>query len=127
MLDRNIDETLDESRTSLPHAMLIDHDAREREHLASCLRIGGFEVVVASDLDDAMGYLSLHSRPDFALIDSASGEELFEQLRSSDACAGMKFIGLGESRSGLDRSFARPINAEQLVDELSREFGVVAV
>ena len=58
---------------------------------------------------------------------ASDNESLIEQLRSNDACDGMKFIGLGDNRSGLDRSFARPINAEQLVDELSREFGVVAV
>ena len=128
VLDRNIDNTLEESRDSLPHALLIDNDENEREHLATCLRIGGFEVVVARNVDDALGYLSLHSRPDFALIDLANGDEnLVDQLRSNDACAGLKFIGLGEHRGGLERSFARPINAEQLVDELTREFGVVAV
>jgi len=128
VLDRNIDDTLGESRDLLPQALLIDNDANEREHLASCLRIGGFEVVTASNADDAMGYLSLHSRPDFALIGLTSGEEnLIEQLRSTDACAGMRFIGLGENRDGLDRSFARPINAELLVDELTRDFGGVAV
>jgi len=127
-LDRNIDTTLEESRDSSPHALLIDNDVNERELLASCLRLGGFEVVIASNADDALGYLSLHSRPDFALIDLASGDEkLIDRLRSTDACAGMKFIGLGESRGGIDRSFPRPINAEQLVDELTREFGVVAV
>ncbi len=128
ILDRNVDDTLEESRDSPPHALLIDNDVNEREHLASCLRIGGFEVVVARNVDDALGYLSLHSRPDFALIDLGNGNEnLIDQLRSSDVCAGMKFIGLGEHRGGLERSFARPINAEQLVDELTREFGVVAV
>jgi len=128
VLDRHIDDTLEECRDSHPHALLIDNDANEREHLASCLRIGGFEVVTACNADDAMGYLSLHSRPDFALIGLEGGDEdLIEQLRSTDACAGMKFIGLGEHRGGLDRSFARPINAELLVDELTRDFGGVAV
>ncbi|HJN13750.1 MAG TPA: carbon storage regulator [Pirellulaceae bacterium] len=128
VLDCNIDDTLEDSHGSSPHALLIDNDANERELLASCLRLGGFEVVIASNADDALGYLSLHSRPDFALIDSASGDEtMIDQLRSTDACAGMKFIGLGDNRSGIDRWFARPINAEQLVDELTREFGVIAV
>ena len=128
VLDRNIDDTLEENGDSSPHALLIDNDETEREHLASCLRIGGFEVAVARDADDALGYLSLHSRPDFALIDLANdGENLVDQLRSTGACTGMKFIGLGEHRVGLERSFARPINVEQLVDELTREFGVVAV
>jgi carbon storage regulator CsrA len=127
VLDRNIDKTFEESHDILPHALLIDKDENEREHLASCLRIGGFEVVTASNADDALGYLSLHSCPDFALIDLANDENLVDQLRSTDTCAGMKLIGLGEHRVGLERSFARPINAEQLVDELTREFGVVAV
>jgi carbon storage regulator CsrA len=127
-LDRHIDDTLDENRKPAPHALLIDDDANERELLASCLRLGGFEVVVASDANDALGYLSLHSRPDFALINVGSGnEKLITELRCNQACNGMRLIGLGESRGGIDRTFARPINAEQLVDELTREFGVTAV
>lgn len=124
-LDQNIDDTLDESRDTAPHALLIDGDANERELLASCLRLGGFEVVIASNADDALSYLSMHSRPDFALIDVSNAD--VDQLRADDACTGMRFIGLGEQRRGIDRSFTRPINAEQLVDELTREFGVVAV
>jgi CheY-like chemotaxis protein len=107
---------------------LIDNDANERELLASCLRLSGFEVVIATNADDALGYLSMHSRPDFALIDVSNADDhVVDQLRASDACAGIKFIGLGEDQAGIDRAFARPINAEQLVDELTRAFGVIAV
>ncbi len=127
-LDRNIDDTLEEKNISGPHALLIDNDANERELLASCLRLSGFEVVIASNADDALGYLSMHSRPDFALIDvSHADDHVIDRLRSSDACGGIKFIGLGENQAGIDRAFARPIDAEKLVDELTREFEVVAV
>lgn len=127
-LDREVDQTLEEARPMPPQALLIDNDANERELLASCLRLGGFEVVIASSASDALGYLSLHARPDFVLIDVAdSDQSAVEQMRAHDGCVGMKFIGLGENRTGIDRMFARPINAEQLVDELTREFGVIAV
>lgn len=127
-LDRDINETLDESRDTAPHALLIDDDPNERELLASCLRLGGFEVVIAADADDALGYLSLHARPDFALINVTGGDQqVISRLRSSDACTGMRFFGLGENQGDIERTFARPINAEQLVDELTREFGVIAV
>jgi len=127
-LDRRRESAIEEPVDHPPHALLIDSDANERELLASCLRLGGFEVVIASSADDAVGYLSMHSRPDFALIDvSKVDEHMVERLRASGACTGIKMIGLGENQTGVDRAFARPINAEQLVDELTREFGVVAV
>jgi len=127
-LDRGVDEMLEETRKPAPHALLIDADPTERELLASCLRLAGFEVVIAADADDALGYLSLHSRPDFALINVARDDEtLISRLRSNESSAGMRLIGLGDTAGGIDRAFARPINAEQLVDELAREFGVVAV
>ena len=127
-LDRKMDNTLEERLPTVPYALLIDNDANERELLASCLRLSGFEVVIASSADDALAYLSMHSRPDVALIDVSNlNDHVVQRLRSSEACAGIKFIGLGEDQVGIDRAFTRPINAEQLVDELTREFGVVAV
>ena len=127
-LDQTSNSVLEERDTNSPYALLIDSDANERELLASCLRLAGFEVVIAAGADDALGYLSMHSSPDFALIDESNvAEHVVDRLRSSGTCKGIKFIGLGEDQAGIDRSFARPINAEQLVHELTREFGVIAV
>ncbi len=127
-LDQTVGETLEEIDRRPPHALLIDTDANERELLASCLRLSGFEVVIASDAEDAIGYLSMHSRPDVALLDASRVDaEDVERLRSTEACQDIKLIGLGERQPGVDQAFARPINAEQLVDALTRELTVVAV
>lgn len=124
-LEREVNEIVaDEATGQTAHALLIDNDPNERELLASCLRLGGFEVDVASDTADALGYLSLHAAPDFALVGSVPDDAVLIDALRSEAGDAMKLFGLGLHANSVDRSFPRPINAERLVDALAREFGV---
>ncbi|MCP4192477.1 MAG: carbon storage regulator [Planctomycetaceae bacterium] len=122
-LERGIHEP-ETTEAETPHALLINRNANERELLASCLRFGGFEVAAAPNTGAAFDYLSLHACPDFALIDTADAtSEFTEQLRSNQACSQMKLFGIGEPHAACtDGSFPRPIDAEILVGELTREY-----
>lgn len=109
---------------SAPHALLIDRDPNEGQLLASYLRLNGFEVTTANDRDDALDYLSLHSCPDFVLLDvptaSAANSEFLSQLRNRAECKKLKLFAFSEIEpAGVDRWFPRPIDAERLVRELT--------
>ncbi len=120
-LEREVNETMaNDATVQNPHALLIDSDSNERDLLASCLRLGGFAVDIVSNADDAIGYLSLHGTPDFALVT----DDVDAATLRREAGEGIKLFGLGLDELTTDRSFPRPINAERLVDELAREFGV---
>ena len=113
-----------------PHGLLINRNPNERELLASCLRFGGFEVAAAASTGDAFDYLSLHACPDFALIDTEDAtSDFIQELRSNRAFEQMKLFGIGEPRDACAAgSFPRPINAEILVGELTREYaGRIAI
>lgn len=109
---------------SLPHALLIDYDPNESQLLASYLRLNGFEVTTADDRSDALDYLSLHSCPDFVLLDMLTAQdtnaEFLAQLRGKAGCEKLKLFALGNIEpTGVDRWFPRPIDAERLVRELA--------
>ncbi|MEO8495030.1 MAG: carbon storage regulator, partial [Planctomycetota bacterium] len=103
--------------TSLPHALLIDRDPNESRLLASYLRLNGFEVTTADGRDDALDYLSLHSCPDFVLLDMLGAQDansaFLAQLRGQAGCEKLKLFALANVEpSGVDRWFPRPIDAE---------------
>ncbi|MBC8356694.1 MAG: carbon storage regulator [Planctomycetes bacterium] len=117
-----LDETSDSS--SAPHALLIDRDPNESRLLASYLRLNGFEVTTADDRDDALDYLSLHSCPDFVLLDMLAvqdaSSEYLTQLRDRSRDDKLKLFAFSDIQpSGVDRWFPRPIDAERLVRELT--------
>jgi len=125
-LEQDTKSALDESGepASLPHALLIDGDPNERQLLASYLRLNGFEVTMADGRSDALDYLSLHSCPDFVLLDMpttpVANADFLAQLRGHTGCEKLKLFALGNVEpSGVDRWFPRPIDAERLVRELA--------
>ena len=125
-LEQDTKSALDESAetANLPHALLIDGDPNERQLLASYLRLNGFQVTSANCLSDALDYLSLHSCPDFVLLDMPTAQdattEFLAELRGQTGCEKLKLFALGSVEpSGVDRWFPRPIDAERLVRELA--------
>lgn len=124
-LEQDTKAALDESvESATPHALLIDGDPNERQLLASYLRMNGFEVTTADGRGDALDYLSLHSCPDFVLLDMPTAQdpsgEFLTQLRGQAGCEALKLFALGNVEpSGVDRWFPRPIDAERLVRELA--------
>ncbi len=110
-----------------PHALVVASDRNERQLLASCLRWNGFEVTTANNGDEALGYLSLHARPDFVLFDSATAQSaqvpFVTQIRTESGCERLKCFAHSDTEpSGVDRWFPRPFDLERLVQELSQEF-----
>jgi carbon storage regulator CsrA len=125
-LEQDSKSTLDESTDSacLPHALLIDRDPNEGQLLASYLRLNGFEVTTAEGRDDALDFLSLHSCPDFVLLDILNSQEpnveFLAQLRGHTGCEKLKLFAFSDAEpAGVDRWFPRPIDAERLVRELT--------
>ena len=117
-----LDEPAEPAR--VPHALLIDRDANEGQLLASYLRLNGFEVTTAQDRDDALDFLSLHSCPDFVLLDILKGQDtnsdFLGQLRAHRGGENLKLFAFSDAEpSGVDRLFPRPIDAERLVRELA--------
>jgi carbon storage regulator CsrA len=120
-LDREVNEALaDDMSVDSPQALVINSDSNEKDLLASCLRIRGFEVHVASNVQDAIGFLSLHASPTLAIVTNGLDAAALRR----EAGKGMKLIGLGLDEPTIHRSFPRPLNAERLVDELAREFAM---
>jgi carbon storage regulator CsrA len=125
-LEQDSKSTLDESTESarLPHALLIDRDPNEGRLLASYLRLNGFEVTTAEGRDDALDFLSLHSCPDFVLLDILNSQEpnaeFLAQLRGPTGREKLKLFAFSDAEpAGVDRWFPRPIDAERLVRELT--------
>jgi len=125
-LEQDTKSALDESGESAnpPRALLIDRDPNESQLLASYLRRNGFEVTTADDRSDALDYLSLHSCPEFVLLDMPSAQdansEFLAQLRGQAGCEKLKLFALGNVEPpGVDRWFPRPIDVERLVRELT--------
>ena len=125
-LEHDTQIALDEPKdaTNVPHALLIDEDRNESQLLASYLRLNGFEVTAANNQNDALDYLSLHSCPDFVLMDfvadQSTSASFIAQLREHASSSSVKLFAFCESEpTGVDRWFPRPIDAERLVRELS--------
>ena len=115
------DSLSDDRSEPVPHALLIQRASSERDLLASCLRFGGIEVITSASREDAEGYLSLHSCPDFAIIDSVEASTDFIDVLRTRPYDQMQLFGLGEIPA-LAHCFPRPLNAETLVEKLTRDF-----
>ncbi len=124
-LEQDTRVALDESPepADSPHALLIDHDRNESQLLAGYLRLNGIEVTTTDDQDDALDYLSLHSSPDFVLLDMVAGPrdniDFLAKIRDQATASCPKLIAFSDTEpTGVDRWFPRPIDPERLVREL---------
>lgn len=116
-------------------ALVVEDDANESELLAGFLRMSGFEVATAGDGADALGYLSSHCCPDFMLLDMVmprcDGPSTLDAIRQRPELGQMKVFaisgrsptayGVPTGPQGVDRWFAKPVNPELLVKEMSRQ------
>jgi carbon storage regulator CsrA len=118
-------------------ALLVEDDSNECELLAGFLRISGYEVATAGDGADALDYLASHQRPDVVLLDMFmprfDGQQTVQAIRSDPRLEDLKVfaisgtspakLGIATGPTGVDRWFAKPVNPETLVREMSRELG----
>lgn len=120
-----------------PHlrALLVEDDKNECELLAGYLRMCGFDVTSVNDGADAIAHLASHERPDVVLLDmlmpKCNGARTVELIRRTPQLLGLKVfaisgtnpddLGVVTGPRGVDRWFAKPVNPESLVREMTRE------
>jgi len=115
-------------------ALVVEDDQNERELLAAYLRMGGLDVDVANDGQDALDYLHTHKRPDVVLMDLAlprcDGPTAIREIRKDPAIADVRIFAVtGRPREQfgdggnlrVDRWFNKPLNAEDLLRDLRRD------
>ena len=122
-------------------ALLVEDDANESELLAGYLRMSGFDVDRAMDGLQAMVYLSRHRSPDIVLLDMQmprmNGPKTVSSIRWNPAYRDVKIFavsgtpqsecGVRIGPKGVDRWFSKPINPQQLVDEMNRDLATANV
>jgi CheY-like chemotaxis protein len=115
-------------------ALVVEDDQNERELLAAYLRMGGLDVDVANDGQDALDYLHTHKRPDVVLMDLAlprcDGPTAIREIRNDPAIADVRIFAVtGRPRDQfgdggnfrVDRWFNKPLNAEDLLRDLRHD------
>lgn len=115
--------------------LLVEDDRNESELLAGFLRTYDFDVVTASEGEEALEYLAGHATPDYVLLDmrmpGKDGPETIEEIRSNPRYRDLKVFAVSgtEPRSlgvpmgshGIDGWFPKPLDPQVLVKELSTE------
>lgn len=119
-----------------PHhrALVVEDDDNERELLAGCLRVSGFEVDTASDGLQAMVRITEHA-PDVVLLDIRmprfDGRKTISAIRNNPEYRSLKLFAVSGTRpedvdislgpNGVDRWFTKPLNPKALLDALRDE------
>jgi carbon storage regulator CsrA len=112
-------------------ALVVEDDDNERELLAGCLRVSGFEVDTAEDGLQAMVRLTEH-HPDVVLLDMRmprfDGGKTISAIRSNPDYRGLKLFAVSGMKpeetdvavgpNGVDRWFTKPLNPKALIDAL---------
>src|SRR5262249_31806843 len=121
-------------------ALVVDEDDNERELLAGCLRVSGFEVDTAEDGLQAMVRLTEHA-PDVVLLDMLmprfDGGKTISAIRSNPDYRGLKLFAVSGMKpeetnvsvgpNGVDRWFTKPLNPKTLIDALRDELHIERV
>jgi carbon storage regulator CsrA len=122
-------------RSGRPRTLLVEDNANERQLMAGLLRANGFDVQVAGDGEEALGYLSGEIRPDVVLMDMmmprCDGVTAVRRIRSTPSLEGLKIfaisgstqrdVGLETGPTGVDRWYSKPLDPDHLVGELTQE------
>jgi carbon storage regulator CsrA len=117
-----------------PRALVVEDDDNERELLAGCLRVSGFDVDTAADGLQAM--VRLTEKPhDVVLLDIRmprfDGRRTISAIRNNPDYRGLKLFAVSGTRpeevdislgpNGVDRWFTKPLNPKALLDALRDE------
>lgn len=129
------------SKEELIHrALVVEDDDNERELLAGCLRMSGFDVDTAADGMQAMVRLTERS-PDVVLLDMKmprfDGPKTITAIRKDPNYRGLKLFAVSGTRpeelnvsvgpNGVDRWFIKPLNAKALMDALREDLHIERV
>lgn len=116
-------------------ALIVEDNPMESELLAAYLRMSGYEVDTVSDGLEALEYLRQHRQPDAVLLDMCmpqlDGPTTINNIREEPALKNLKLfavsgadreqMGVDVGPDGVDRWFAKPVNAQQLVSALNQD------
>jgi carbon storage regulator CsrA len=134
LLDGHVQSASEQGRPAHHRALVVEDDDNERELLAGCLRMNGFDVDTAADGLQAMVRLTEHA-PDVVLLDMYmprfDGCKTISAIRSNPDFHGMKLFAVSGSEpkdlnvalgpGGVDRWFSKPLDPNRLVDALRDE------
>jgi carbon storage regulator CsrA len=115
-------------------ALIVEDGACERKLLEGFLEVSGFEVIIAKDGQDALDYLSMHSKPDVILLDMMmpriNGPTFVKEVRANPSLKGLSiFATSGMTRAEVedsfgavevDRWFNKPFSPKNLVFEIAQ-------
>jgi two-component system, OmpR family, response regulator len=121
-------------------ALVVEDDDNERELLAGCLRVSGFDVDTAADGLQAMVRLT-EKAPDVVLLDMRmprfDGRKTISAIRSNPEYRDLKLFAVSGTRpeemnislgpNGVDRWFQKPLNPKALIDALRDELHIERV
>jgi carbon storage regulator CsrA len=121
-------------------ALVVEDDDNERELLAGCLRVSGFDVDTAADGLQAMVRLT-EKAPDVVLLDMRmprfDGRRTISAIRSNPDYRDLKLFAVSGTRpeemnitlgpNGVDRWFQKPLNPKALIDALRDELHIERV
>ena len=145
-----LNETVGGTAAAKPHteqdrsafrALLVEDDANESELLAGYLEMSGFDVDRAGDGLQALIYLSRHRSPDIVLLDMKmprlDGPKTVSSIRGNPNYQEVKIFavsgtpqaecGVPTGPQGVDRWFSKPINPQELVNEMTRDLAIAQV
>ncbi len=130
-LEQSTTDTVVESTP--PKVLIVEDQAKERELLATCLRLGGIEFATASNGREAFDYLHEHDLPDLVLLDmrmpEVDGPTFLKNVRDDIRLHNLRVFAVsGSSRSEfeantlpLDGWFSKPVRIDSLLQAVRSE------
>lgn len=124
--------------TKMPHVLVVEDQANERELLADCLRLSGVHVVAVGNGREAFDYLHEHEMPDLVLLDmrmpELDGPSFVKLIREDFRLNGLRVFAVsGSARDEfttslpIDGWFSKPVCIDSLLRAVrEREYVPVA-
>ena len=125
-------------KSTSPKVLIVEDQANERELLATCLRLGGFEVATAGNGREAFDYLHDHDLPDLVLLDmrmpDIDGPTFLKSVRSDFRLHDLRVFAVsGSSRSEFDTEplpldgwISKPVRIDALIRAVRKDQGSAA-
>lgn len=126
-------------KSTPPRVLLVEDQDNERELLATCLRLGGIDVMTAANGREAFDRLHDAELPDLVLLDmrmpDVDGPTLLKQIRDDIRLHNLRVFAVsGSSRSEfgsnplpLDGWFSKPVRIDALLQAVRNEHSPTAV
>lgn len=136
-LERTTVDAVVESKSR--KVLIVEDHPNERELLATCLRLGGFEVATAGNGREAFDYLHEHDLPDLVLLDmrmpDVDGPTFLKSIRSDFRLHDLRVFAVsGSSRNEFDADplplngwISKPVRIDALMQAVRSDCSSAAV